>query len=103
MSSIFTNYGYWDGKINPEPEASRAAYSMWVNLEGARECLERAATFVEASNKSNAKQWDEAMAAARDCELALAAVIAKLCREPVTPEAALPAADFAHDLRGEAA
>lgn len=83
MTSIFTNYGYWDGKIDPEPAASRAAYSLWVQLEGARECLERAADFVEASNKSNAKQWDEAMSAARDCELALAAVIAKLCREPV--------------------
>jgi hypothetical protein len=101
MSSIFTNHGYWDGKINPEPEASRAAYSMWVNLEGARECLERAATFVEASNKSSAKQWDEAMAAARDCELALAAVIAKLCREPITTEVALPVSSQIE--RGEAA
>lgn len=82
MTSIFTDYGYWDGKINPEPEASIAAYRLWSSLDGARECLERAAAHIDGAHNAQAERWDAAKAAARDCELALAAVIAKLCREP---------------------
>jgi hypothetical protein len=82
MTSIFTNYGYWNGKINPEPEATAAAYQLWSSLAGARECLERATAHIEAAHKAQAERWDDAKAAARDCELALAAVIVKLCREP---------------------
>ena len=95
MTSLFTNYGYWDGQIKttnspdkfsvtPDNRAARLAYEASQHIETmqiaaagldyAAECLARTPT--------TADRLEDLKLAARDCERALAAAIAKLCREP---------------------
>ena len=108
MSSIFTNYGYWDGVIKttnapdgfsstPHNFAGRAAYEFKKAAEEASIALGRMET-----RASDAVRWkleddkmEELKQAARDCEMAIARVLEEL----EARKAARDAADHYHDLR----
>lgn len=70
--------------ITQHDEAGRQVYLAQTAADDARIYLERMAGSVERAQRWQAtdEQLEGLKDAARDCERALAAVIAKLCREP---------------------
>lgn len=88
MTSIFTDHGYWDGKTDHfkptvAPTSSFAdqfIYKCMTELEAARISLERVLYSTERAKAFEAtqEQLQGVIDAARDVELAIAGVIAKL-------------------------
>lgn len=70
--------------ITQHDEAGRQVYLAQTAADDARICLERMGDAVERAARWQAtdEQLEGLKRAASDCEQALAAVIAKLCREP---------------------
>jgi len=104
MSSLFTDYGYWDGirittnapdKVSARPTAEqvgRLVYEASQHAETARISMERMERVAESLNtwKANDEARQAVIDSCRDVEMALAAAIAKLCPEPK----ARPVADW---------
>lgn len=110
MSSVFTNYGYWDGKINTTngPDtftverhdfASRAAYEFKQAAEGAATYLgrmERSAAEAVLWNAEDAA-LEDLKGAASDCERAIARVIEQLAERKAARDVAAHRAAVARE------
>lgn len=94
MTSLFTDYGY-GGEIFttnkpdkftviPDNRAERLAYEASQHVETILITASRLDYVADriAATPTTAERLEGLKLAARDCEQALAAVIAKLCREP---------------------
>ena len=124
MTSIFTDYGYWDGKTEHfKPTATPTSafadqfiYTIQRELETARIALDRISYAGDRAKAFDAQQeqLQGVIDAARDVELAVAGVIAKLTQsepselKPVgrtvnAPDRVIKTADFSKVGNGEAA